>query len=1726
MIGSGQLVLGQEQQCCTDPQQVSNDPPVFMRQQAQTGEYAGSCMKYVKVNVVFVLDGNGHGHYNETGNWDDNTNSFNTSGYTGTQFAIDLINRMNQILANNAPSNLCDGWAYYNNENYVELYNPNHPVPAQIPADFRLHLTSVNTLSQQNLYDAAIVADTDPPLPNFNNPNEIEIYCVPLGGARGSSITRTILPQYRGMAFLGGTRNGIPNTAFAALALHEIGHTLALGHNAWYKPTCTALAACPDSDEACKELARKNCYEHPYWLPNYTCNTAVDANLCNYTSTDQTFVTHLDDTPGSNNGTPKNSNCGAGLFPDHPTNNPDYWLFPYCDQPEEISNNLMDYVTSVPIPLGFAESQLCGIKNLLQLNGIGKNYVIGGGASLMPPQNLFSYNFNGTDLANWIQEGTTEEWVAQQNPNNCSYAGVAHVESTNLSKKLKYESTISIPANAISMSVATHYCFSATQNNSELNLSIRYNGTSTTVSITDWTSGYNIPIDVESLVGQNITINYYVNYGGIADIEDVVISVQTEDQITVPCNQALSLQTACVSDNGATINWSAPNDYVKMNGDYIIRYKPTSGTEWTEINVARSPFNNSQIGAILPTQQYATLPNLVPCTQYETQVKTVCNTCLCITEPAQYSDYTPSLVFTTTGTSCNNGATIPVLPEIVSSSGIDICVGSSTTLTTVPIGSAYQWSNNTTGASITVNKSGTYTVTVTTSGGCTATDDIQINVNKPAYTLGSNHFICPNTPINYTISPNNNVGNYMWSTGATTQSINVTSIGTYGLTVTDANGCTATDNVIVDYKEGPNVNLGDNITACNNVGLPATLNAGNTNCSYLWSTGVDVPSITANTGNYTVTVTAYNGCTSTDAISISNSTINTPTINSTPNICNVTLAASGGFGISFLWSTGQTSQQIHPFIPNTYTVTVTNTNGCTATASTTVTTIPQITTTITPTLNNCTVTLTAAGGSTYAWSTTESTPSIEVTTPNTYTVTVTNTNGCTATAQYTVDATQIATIANFSGDYTVGAMANPLGVYATNTETWNNPSGLRIAGQIIIPNGKHLIIDQTTLEMIGHDSRITVQKGGKMTITNQAVLRGNACTNDYWKGIRVLGDGTGHTGNIPQVNFNTGHYGWLRVFNGSTIQDAQIGIANTDDDLSTANAGGIISCTASNLIDNGQGVFLIPVKKYNNCSIITDNQFSFTKTYNYPYLSGSLTQQIGMVAVLTRFSNNLQNNRFVNTTNNNIIDLGTGYVLLSCRANIGGSGLYDGITEFSNLFKGIDAYNLWALEDQIKVHDNDFEQVHKGVSLNNGVFSGVFNNSFTNIQNGDNTGPGTAYGVYARNTYGIQIANNNFACSAPNNNGLQNIGVVLDNTGSYQNTLVNNSFSGNFGRATTFINTNKNVLADCNLYALNNNIDWYINGFLNDQGVCIVPTPELARRNSFHQYLPGINYYNISRVFDGTWFNYVGQVGFNPQFVAGGVSVDNTCPATEAVSHCTLNPDNCDPDCLLAQIDEATDNEKLIELYSYLLRQRIDLNQIEWGKLDLSRENRIDAQKVLIATLESQDSTEIALQKLADLPVESPDDAAFKTLYYQLLTGITPPAGSGKAMPAQEQLLRNTANTNNTANAAMAQSIVATYYHQTFNKNVPAVELTANNIATSVYLTIFPNPTSNEITVSTKDFLLPAELLITDLYGKTVKRVPITNNNTTINGFGTGIYFCNLVKDNAVISTQKFVVIR
>jgi len=103
---------------------------------------------------------------------------------------------------------------------------------------------------------------------------------------------------------------------------------------------------------------------------------------------------------------------------------------------------------------------------------------------------------------------------------------------------------------------------------------------------------------------------------------------------------------------------------------------------------------------------------------------------------------------------------------------------------------------------------------------------------------------------------------YLWSTGETTESIDVTTPGNYGVTVTNACS-TVTDNISVLWS-GPNPNLGANDTVC----FGTTLTPG-TFTSYLWSGGSSASTLNVTTtGNYGVTVTNSNGCEATDNVYI------------------------------------------------------------------------------------------------------------------------------------------------------------------------------------------------------------------------------------------------------------------------------------------------------------------------------------------------------------------------------------------------------------------------------------------------------------------------------------------------------------------------------------------------------------------------------------------------------------------------------------------------------------------------------------------------------------------------------------------------------------------------------------------------------------------------------------------------------------------------------------------
>lgn len=347
-------------------------------------------------------------------------------------------------------------------------------------------------------------------------------------------------------------------------------------------------------------------------------------------------------------------------------------------------------------------------------------------------------------------------------------------------------------------------------------------------------------------------------------------------------------------------------------------------------------------------------------------------------------------------------------PIIASISGPTVtCRGNAITLTASG-GANYEWSNGFTTQSIVVNPNNTTTYTVIVSGqfNCADTASITVTVlDSPLVSIeGAN--ICTGQSTTLTASGN---GTYLWNTGATTASIivNITNTTTYTVTVTAANGCSASTTRIVTVAPPPNVNITGDTIVCINQSTKLTATGGGT---YLWSTGattsmVEVTPTVITT--YSVTVTDINGCTATrsQTITVNGLTIN-PAISGNIRICkgdSTILTASGGN--MYLWNNNATTAAItvKPMDTTQYTVTVTDLNGCTGIARATVLVQPLPTIIISGNNIFCpldTVTLTASGATTYLWNTGATAASIKVTQSGsmTFSVTGTDSNGCRDTA--------------------------------------------------------------------------------------------------------------------------------------------------------------------------------------------------------------------------------------------------------------------------------------------------------------------------------------------------------------------------------------------------------------------------------------------------------------------------------------------------------------------------------------------------------------------------------------------------------------------------------------------------------------------------------------------------------------------------------------------------------
>jgi gliding motility-associated-like protein len=331
------------------------------------------------------------------------------------------------------------------------------------------------------------------------------------------------------------------------------------------------------------------------------------------------------------------------------------------------------------------------------------------------------------------------------------------------------------------------------------------------------------------------------------------------------------------------------------------------------------------------------------------------------------------------------------------------CMGSGLTITAPQAGVSYLWSTGAQTPSITPPASGAYTLTITDAQGCTGTTTFNVTLFPlPTVSLGPDQSICDAGPV--TLNAGNPGSSYAWSTGASTQSIAVSSSGNYGVTVTSANGCAASGSVNVQFNTPPMDVLQD-VSAC--ISDPPVLNAGNPGAAYQWSTGATTQTIQAQaSGTYTVQVTTPQGCTGTFNAVVFLAPLVFVDLGSDIALCQgeTTLLDAGNPGATHVWNTGVTAQAIVVSTTGTYSVTVDN-GFCTAQDEVSVTVHPTPVNTLqnATTCIGDTVVLDAGNpGSTFAWSTGGSAQTLQTVQPGVYSVLITNAAGCQATYSATV----------------------------------------------------------------------------------------------------------------------------------------------------------------------------------------------------------------------------------------------------------------------------------------------------------------------------------------------------------------------------------------------------------------------------------------------------------------------------------------------------------------------------------------------------------------------------------------------------------------------------------------------------------------------------------------------------------------------------------------------------
>lgn len=341
---------------------------------------------------------------------------------------------------------------------------------------------------------------------------------------------------------------------------------------------------------------------------------------------------------------------------------------------------------------------------------------------------------------------------------------------------------------------------------------------------------------------------------------------------------------------------------------------------------------------------------------------------------------------------------------------------------------SFLWSNGALTEDLVNVTAGNYSVVITDANGCTINDSFTITQPPTALskTEAVQQITCNGAAdgiINLTVTGGSAPYTFNWSNGSTSEDLSSLSAGTYSVVITDNNGCTINDSYTI--TDPPVLALSGSATDVTCFGaddglIDINLTGGEAPYTYAWSNGASTEDVSGlSPGNYTVNITDSRGCTTNQnfiiqepaVLSLIYSVNNVSCFGAADGTIDVTV--SGGNGpYSYAWSNGVSTEDLNGLVANSYTVTVTDANGCTLNETISITQpAAPLSTTTTVTDISCfggsdgSLQLTPAGGTapyTYSWNTGATSKDIFGLTNGSYQVTISDANACSIIENYTI----------------------------------------------------------------------------------------------------------------------------------------------------------------------------------------------------------------------------------------------------------------------------------------------------------------------------------------------------------------------------------------------------------------------------------------------------------------------------------------------------------------------------------------------------------------------------------------------------------------------------------------------------------------------------------------------------------------------------------------------------